>query len=122
VENYSQLEYITAIWYTLRPFGPSVVIWYIFPPFWYIVSRKIWQPCTRLENDAGIFVLHKQGCQTYIQTENPNLGLFRRTWNGKCEYIYGHLVYFVAIWCISRQFGIVCDHLVYFMAIWHILW
>jgi hypothetical protein len=21
-----------------------VAIWYIFPPFWCIVSRKIWQP------------------------------------------------------------------------------
>jgi hypothetical protein len=21
-----------------------VVIWYIFPPFWYVVQRKIWQP------------------------------------------------------------------------------
>jgi hypothetical protein len=25
-------------------FGNLVVIWYILPPFWYIVSRKIWQP------------------------------------------------------------------------------
>jgi hypothetical protein len=40
-----------AIWNILRPsgtfyghFGNSVVIWYIFSPFWYIVSRKIWQP------------------------------------------------------------------------------
>jgi hypothetical protein len=23
----------------------SMDIWYIFPPFWYIVPRKIWQPC-----------------------------------------------------------------------------
>jgi hypothetical protein len=22
-----------------------LVLWYIFPRFWYIVSRKIWQPC-----------------------------------------------------------------------------
>jgi hypothetical protein len=24
-------------------------IWYILPPFWYIVSRKIWQPCCCLQ-------------------------------------------------------------------------
>jgi hypothetical protein len=34
------LEYITAIWYILRPFGILMAIWYI-------VSRKIWQPWCR---------------------------------------------------------------------------
>jgi hypothetical protein len=60
-----------APWYTLRPFGIFLVIWYIFGhlvyfwsfgillviwyifghlvcmffPFWYVVPRKIWQPC-----------------------------------------------------------------------------
>jgi hypothetical protein len=34
----------------VRPFGIFMVIWLIvwlidFYPFWYIVSRKIWQPC-----------------------------------------------------------------------------
>jgi hypothetical protein len=41
---YGHLEYFTAICYVLWPFGNVVVIWHIFPPFWYIVSRKIWQP------------------------------------------------------------------------------
>jgi hypothetical protein len=37
--------------YYIRPYGTfygNRVIWWqfgIFPPFWYIVSRKIWQPC-----------------------------------------------------------------------------
>jgi hypothetical protein len=22
-----------------------VSIWYIFPPFWYVAPKKIWQPC-----------------------------------------------------------------------------
>jgi hypothetical protein len=44
---YCHLEYITAIWYTLRPFG---ILYGHFgkvyiSPFWYFVSRKIWQPC-----------------------------------------------------------------------------
>jgi hypothetical protein len=38
------LGYITAIWYILWRFGNLGVIWYILPPFWYILSQKIWQP------------------------------------------------------------------------------
>jgi hypothetical protein len=41
---YGHLEHFTAIWYILWPFGNVVVIWLYFFPFWYIVSRKIWQP------------------------------------------------------------------------------
>jgi hypothetical protein len=44
------LDYIMAIWYILWPFGKLVAIWYI-PPFWYIVSRKIWQPCTKIQRE-----------------------------------------------------------------------
>jgi hypothetical protein len=39
-----RLEYFTAMCYILWPLGNLVVIWYIFFPFWYSVSRKIWQP------------------------------------------------------------------------------
>jgi hypothetical protein len=35
---YGHLIYFMAIWYILWSFG-------IFPPFWYIVPREIWQPC-----------------------------------------------------------------------------
>jgi hypothetical protein len=41
---YGHLEYFTAIWYILWPFGNVVVIWYIFPRFGIYLSRKIWQP------------------------------------------------------------------------------
>jgi hypothetical protein len=27
-----------------------VVIWYLFYPFWYVVLRKIWQPCAMGHN------------------------------------------------------------------------
>jgi hypothetical protein len=30
---YGQLEYFTAIWYVVWPFGKVVVIWYIFHRF-----------------------------------------------------------------------------------------
>jgi hypothetical protein len=40
-----------AIRYILQPNGKAndnlvqfVVIWYIFPRFWYVVPRRIWQP------------------------------------------------------------------------------
>jgi hypothetical protein len=35
-----------VIWIILRPFGNVVVRNLVFfPPFWYIVARKTWQPC-----------------------------------------------------------------------------
>jgi hypothetical protein len=37
---YGHLVYFMSIWCILCPFGNLVVIWYIFSPFWYIVSRK----------------------------------------------------------------------------------
>jgi hypothetical protein len=39
------LVHFMVIWNILWPFGNVVVIGYTyFPSFWYIVSRKIWQP------------------------------------------------------------------------------
>jgi hypothetical protein len=55
---YSYLEYFTGIGYIFRQFGNVVIIWYSFPRFWYIVSRKIWQPWwveSSLEISIGIF-------------------------------------------------------------------
>jgi hypothetical protein len=40
-------RYITTIWCTYIFCGHLEILWYIFPPFWYFVSRKIWQPCRR---------------------------------------------------------------------------
>jgi hypothetical protein len=37
---YGHLEHFTTIRYTLWSFGTVVIIWYIFPPLWYFVSRK----------------------------------------------------------------------------------
>jgi hypothetical protein len=42
--EWKMLVYFMAIWYILWPFGNVVLMWH-FPPFWYFVSRKIWQPC-----------------------------------------------------------------------------
>jgi hypothetical protein len=48
VENvricYSLLEYITAIWYTLWPFGTLLVIWFIFPRFGILYQEKSGNP------------------------------------------------------------------------------
>jgi hypothetical protein len=69
------LKIITSVprngkcWYILWPFGnilrpfgifyghllTMVVIWYIFSPFWCIVSRRIWQPCSRLVGRVQLF-------------------------------------------------------------------
>jgi hypothetical protein len=56
----------------------------------------------------------------YFQIKIPNLGTFGGSWNGKCWSIFGHLVYFTAIWSISLPFGLFHSHLVYFTAIWSI--
>jgi hypothetical protein len=36
-----------AIWSILLPFGTYILwsFWHIFPPFWNVESRKIWQTC-----------------------------------------------------------------------------
>jgi hypothetical protein len=40
------LVYFKAVWYILWQYGIfySYLV-YIFSPFWYVVPRKIWQPC-----------------------------------------------------------------------------
>jgi hypothetical protein len=51
----------------------------------------------------------------YFHTKNPTLGRFWRVlqWKMLLRYIYGHLVYFTAIW-------LVCGLLIYFKNIWYI--
>jgi glycyl-tRNA synthetase alpha subunit len=48
----------------------------------------------------------------YFQNKNPNLGKFGRVLQWKI------LVYFMAIWCILRQFGMFYGHSVH-MVIWY---
>jgi hypothetical protein len=44
--EWKRLVYSLAIWNILRTFGYLGATYVLyFPPFWYIVSRKIWQPC-----------------------------------------------------------------------------
>jgi hypothetical protein len=49
LEGRKLLVYFIAIWSILRPFGihtlwPFGIFHGYFPPFWYVVPRKIWQP------------------------------------------------------------------------------
>jgi hypothetical protein len=47
---YGHLEYIMAIWHMSWPFDNLHIGHLVhFPPFGYIVSRQIWQPCSSLE-------------------------------------------------------------------------
>jgi hypothetical protein len=41
---YAHLEYTTAIWYILWPFGNLVVIWFIFPRFGILYQVKSGNP------------------------------------------------------------------------------
>jgi hypothetical protein len=77
---YGHSEYFTVIRNILRSFGifyghfgDVVVIWYISPTFWYIVSRKIWQPwCELLPRKWGMGTT-----STYIQGESGFASLLR---------------------------------------------
>jgi hypothetical protein len=41
---FAYLEYITAIWYMLLPFGNLVAIWYILPRFGILCQEKSGNP------------------------------------------------------------------------------
>jgi hypothetical protein len=43
-ELYGLLEYFTAIWYIIWPFGNIMVIWYIFPRFVIFCPEKSGNP------------------------------------------------------------------------------
>jgi hypothetical protein len=108
--------------------------------FWYVVPRKIWQPCPKagvVHVTEGTFKAGKlfcrrdqvespessdkhnaiQGCQMVcFQTKNTNLGKFG--W----VLLWKIVVYFMTIWSILRPLEIFYGHLVYFTAIGNILW
>jgi hypothetical protein len=52
-------------------FGNLVVIWHIFVPFWYIVSRNIWQPCSRGSNTHTLIYwqLGGSGGHNFVQKQ-----------------------------------------------------
>jgi hypothetical protein len=51
---YVHLEYFTAMWYILWPFGIVSSYLAYFSPFWYIEARNIWQPCVERLEPFGI--------------------------------------------------------------------
>jgi hypothetical protein len=95
--------YLMAIWYFCAHFG-------MFFPFWFVLRRKIWQPCFKFHSD----------------TEELPDGLFS---NQKSKF--GEILavlsmedagYCIAIWSIFLPFGIFCGHLVYvFPPVWYIV-
>jgi hypothetical protein len=59
--------YFGDIWSNLQPSGllhrhlvNLVVIWYNFSPFWYVVPRKIWQPCSVHKKLFSICAVNQQ--------------------------------------------------------------
>jgi hypothetical protein len=73
------LVYFTALWSVLRSFGIHILwsfgkFWYIFSPFWYVVQRKIWQPCLHLlhywycSRSGAIYLFRNYCCRvhTYV--------------------------------------------------------
>jgi hypothetical protein len=62
--NYVHLVYFTAVWNILRPFGIFYGYLVDFSPFWFVVPRKLWQPCS----------LHTCVC-VYLPSAGPSLRL-----------------------------------------------
>jgi hypothetical protein len=63
---YGHLVHFTVFCYILLTFGIVCGNLVCFPPFWYFVPRKIWQPCTRLKDSPSLAsnarVLSFQAC------------------------------------------------------------
>jgi hypothetical protein len=65
--EWEMLLYFKAMWNIFKPFGifyGNVDNLVCFSPFWYIVPRKIWQPCSqRLNREKHIFLfsMNKRG-------------------------------------------------------------
>jgi hypothetical protein len=59
-----QLVHFVAIWFFGGHLVYFIVSWYIFSRFWYVVSRKIWQPCprafSRIQFSATIMTFSRQ--------------------------------------------------------------
>jgi hypothetical protein len=54
---YGHLEYFTDIWDILGPFGTFCDNLVHFFQFWYVVSRKLWQPCCQFGSCSTCTVL-----------------------------------------------------------------
>jgi hypothetical protein len=68
---YGHLKYLTSTWYILRPFGTFCGYLACILPFWYVVPRKIWQPCKRVKLNWDPFTKnhskYKRNALTCIQ-------------------------------------------------------
>jgi hypothetical protein len=76
---------ITAIWHIMD-------IWYLsynlvcFPPFWYIVSRKIWQPCMKWEiakwREQNLFYSN-----FFVSFGEKTKSVFARNWSSRKQLL-----------------------------------
>jgi hypothetical protein len=60
--------YLMSIWHALRPLG-ICILWSfgIFSPFWYVVHRKIWQPCYQLVLVHKPSPIHAKGSSAWVR-------------------------------------------------------
>jgi hypothetical protein len=98
-----------------------VVIWYIFPGFWYVWTKKNLAALQRCRlsaakwiqfvsalnrNEVSGMVMH-QGCQmVYFQTKNPTFGKNWRVLQRKLFVYFIIFGLFTAVLYIFRSFGI----------------
>jgi hypothetical protein len=97
---YGRLVQFMTIWYKIWPFGIACSQLVYFFPFWYVWTKKIWQPCSaigscvfcvKVRNVEG----RNQGCQIYLGSNIPK-------WEIYTKLLYqtvpdGHKLYQIAI-------------------------
>jgi hypothetical protein len=93
VLQWKMLVYFMDNWSILRPFKISYGRLVYFPPFWYIVPRKIWQPCCpcrRKTRSCGCTGARRCGTRTrrrWQRCSSPSSGWTKTTRPGVYTFI-----------------------------------
>jgi hypothetical protein len=67
---YDRLEYFKAVRYIVRPWEYFWDIWFICYIFWYVVPRKIWQPCLTAKSRENPSTVLSKSRQVQEQIQN----------------------------------------------------
>jgi hypothetical protein len=87
---YGHLAYFKVNWKILWPFG-TFCINLVFSPFWYVVPRKIWQPCSQRKEEEDVWFwgyIHFPNAH-YIPTIKVQKILERRK-RHNIQFVYFH--------------------------------
>jgi hypothetical protein len=79
------LEYTTAIWYSLRPFGNLVAIWYISSRFGILNKKNLATLCCILHT-ANYYVTSQATLRgSWAKLPKPHFYIFSSNWKTICS-------------------------------------